>query len=48
MVSDKLDGISGILVRESGETKLYTRGNGRVGQDISHAIEYFAKVIVSL
>ena len=35
--SCKLDGVSGLFV---GPDKLYTRGNGKVGQDISHLIPY--------
>ena len=38
--SAKLDGISALYTTENGEPKLYTRGNGRVGQDISHALKY--------
>ena len=40
VVSVKLDGVSGLFSTEGGVAKLYTRGNGRVGQDISHIIEY--------
>ena len=36
VVSCKLDGISGMYVSDN---KLYTRGNGTVGQDISHLIQ---------
>ena len=39
-LSAKLDGISALYTTEGDEPKLYTRGNGRVGQDISHAIPY--------
>ena len=38
--SAKLDGISALYTTENGEPKLYTRGNGREGQDISHAIQF--------
>jgi DNA ligase (NAD+) len=38
LVSDKLDGISGLYVVQDGIQKLYTRGNGEEGQDISHLI----------
>ena len=38
--SAKLDGISAMYTTEGEEPKLYTRGNGRLGQDISHAIKY--------
>ena len=40
VLSAKLDGISALYSTEGKEPKLYTRGNGKVGQDISHAIEY--------
>ena len=40
VLSAKLDGISGLYSTENGESKLYTRGNGKVGQDISHLIPY--------
>jgi NAD-dependent DNA ligase len=38
VIMDKLDGISGLLVKEKGTIKLYTRGNGTVGQDITYLI----------
>ena len=40
VLSAKLDGISAMYSSENGEQKLYTRGNGKVGQDISHLIPY--------
>jgi NAD-dependent DNA ligase/predicted flap endonuclease-1-like 5' DNA nuclease len=40
VLSAKLDGISAMYSTEHGEQKLYTRGNGKVGQDISHLIPY--------
>ena len=40
VLSCKLDGISGLYSTENKEPKLYTRGNGRIGTDISHLIEY--------
>ena len=40
ILSAKLDGISGLYSTENNEQKLYTRGNGTVGQDISHLIPY--------
>ena len=40
ILSAKLDGISGLYSTENNEQKLYTRGNGKVGQDISHLIPY--------
>ncbi len=38
--SCKLDGVSGLYSTESKEPKLYTRGNGKIGQDVSHMIPY--------
>ena len=39
-LSGKLDGISALYTTEHGEKKLYTRGNGIEGQDISYMIPY--------
>lgn len=40
VLSDKLDGVSGLLYKIDGKFKLYTRGDGKEGQDISYLIEY--------
>ena len=40
ILSAKLDGISAMYSTENDEKRLYTRGNGSVGQDISHLIPY--------
>jgi DNA ligase (NAD+) len=41
VLSCKLDGVSGLYSFEQGSApKLYTRGNGTVGQDVSHLIPY--------
>jgi DNA ligase (NAD+) len=40
VLSCKLDGISALYSTETGSPKLYTRGNGIIGQDISHLIPY--------
>jgi len=40
VISAKLDGVSGLYSTEGGIPKLYTRGNGIVGQDVSHLIPY--------
>ena len=40
VVSAKLDGVSGLYSTEGGVSKLYTRGNGTIGQDISYFIPY--------
>lgn len=37
-VSEKLDGVSALFIPS--QRKLYTRGNGKVGEDISHLIDY--------
>ena len=39
VLSAKLDGVSGLYVNKE-ESKLYTRGNGLVGQDISDLLPY--------
>ena len=40
VLSCKLDGVSGLYTTEGSAPKLYTRGDGKVGQDISHLIPY--------
>lgn len=40
VLSCKLDGVSGLYSTEGSAPKLYTRGDGKVGQDISHLIPY--------
>ena len=40
VLSCKLDGVSGLYSTEGKEPKLYTRGDGKVGQDISHLIPH--------
>jgi NAD-dependent DNA ligase len=40
LLSCKLDGVSGLYTTEGKQPKLYTRGDGKVGQDISHLIPY--------
>ena len=40
VLSCKLDGVSGMYSCVGNERKLYTRGNGKVGQDISYLIEH--------
>jgi NAD-dependent DNA ligase len=42
ILSCKLDGISALYSTESGTPKLYTRGNGIIGQDISHLLPYLS------
>ena len=38
VISDKLDGVSGLLVVTNKGAQMLTRGNGSVGRDISHVI----------
>lgn len=40
IIMSKLDGISGLLYKKGNIIKLYTRGNGRTGRDISYLLEY--------
>ena len=40
IISCKLDGVSGLYSTEGDIPKLYTRGNGKIGQNISHMIPY--------
>ena len=40
VLSCKLDGVSGLYDNTGSEPKLYTRGNGKFGQDISHLIPF--------
>lgn len=40
LLSCKVDGVSGLYSTEGNQPKLYTRGDGCVGQDISHLIPY--------
>jgi len=40
VLSCKLDGVSGLYSTEGIIPKLYTRGNGNIGQDISHLIPF--------
>ena len=40
LISDKLDGVSGLLVKKHNILKLYSRGNSEYGRDISPLLEY--------
>ena len=40
VLSCKLDGISALYTTEGPKPKLYTRGDGKIGQDISHLIPH--------
>ena len=39
VLSCKLDGVSGMYTTEGDSPKLYTRGDGKVGQDITHLLK---------
>lgn len=41
ILEDKLDGVSCLMVMNKGKIKLYTRGDGTVGADISYLAQYF-------
>jgi len=43
VISDKLDGVSGLLYKENNKFKLYTRGDATTGQNITHLIQYLLK-----
>jgi DNA ligase (NAD+) len=40
ILSAKLDGVSALYVSKAGKNNLYTRGDGNIGQDITHLLEY--------
>jgi len=40
VLSCKLDGVSGLYSTEGNKSHLYTRGDGKIGQDITHLIKY--------
>jgi NAD-dependent DNA ligase len=40
VLSCKLDGVSGLYSTENNKAMLYTRGNGRIGQDITYLIPH--------
>ena len=40
VISDKVDGLSALLVQRDGERFLYTRGDGDEGSDITHLLKY--------
>ena len=40
VLSCKLDGVSGLYTTENDKFGLYTRGDGKVGQDVSHFLTY--------
>ena len=44
IVEDKLDGISCLLISQNNNIKLYTRGDGEIGSDISYLTPYFKNI----
>jgi len=40
LITCKLDGVSGLYTTKNDTCKLYTRGNGTIGQDVSYLIPY--------
>ena len=44
IVTEKLDGVSGMFIQKGGKRKLYTRGDGVVGADISYLIQYITGI----
>lgn len=44
LISDKLDGVSGLLHSDGGIIRLYTRGDGTKGRDISHILKYIRNI----
>jgi len=47
-ISDKLDGVSCMIIYTSGKIKIYTRGNGTEGQDISHLMGYVREIVPTI
>jgi NAD-dependent DNA ligase len=39
-LSDKMDGISALIHRTNETIKMYSRGDGKIGQDITHLLKY--------
>jgi len=40
ILQPKMDGVSGMLIIENGNTNLFTRGDGTTGQNVSHLLRY--------
>ena len=43
-ISDKLDGVSALLIYDNNCIKMFTRGNGNIGSDITHLIKYLSLI----
>lgn len=46
VISDKLDGNSAMIYYKNGVIELYSRGNGKIGQNISHLIPFIKAPII--
>jgi NAD-dependent DNA ligase len=44
IIEDKLDGVSCLVTINKGKLKLYTRGDGEVGADVSYLAQYFTSI----
>ena len=44
IISEKLDGVSCLVVSDGQKISLYTRGDGVIGADISHLLHYFKSI----
>ena len=44
IITEKLDGVSGMFICKDGKTNLYTRGDGIIGADISYLIKYISNI----
>jgi DNA ligase (NAD+) len=44
VVSDKLDGNSAMIFSKGGDMKLFTRGDGTIGQNISHLLPFIKNI----
>ncbi len=44
VLSDKIDGISALLIVDEGNYSLYTRGDGKNGTDISHTVTHINNI----
>lgn len=48
VVSDKVDGVSALLIVAGGGVKMYTRGNGVHGQDVSSLVKHVKNIDTAL
>ena len=48
IIEEKLDGVSCLLIYNQNEVKLYTRGNGKIGTDISYLKSYIKNIPLSI